>query len=64
MNYSVTLYDNVHLFVLLLQELRENPIILGDGCRVSVEIITVGDGKVIELVLESLLFDPFRSRRW
>ena len=40
------LYLWLGYYSLLFQELRDNPIRLGDGCQVAVEIKTQGDGKV------------------
>ena len=64
-------------FVLFLfQELRDNPIVVGEGCAVEIEIETQGDGKVRPIIFEDhficvrkiyINLNPlhvYRSGRW
>ena len=37
------------LLISFLQDLKENPLHVGDGCTVEVRIKTQGDGKVLKL---------------
>ena len=57
---------------MFLQDLRQNPINIGDGCTVEVEIKTQGDGKVMSNFsspVSALIYllgeeDCDRSKQW